>query len=295
MHPVKAFLGDVTTVNTDHKYRWYLMRGIGRFHRLRGLGRYVSRPPENGASPDPGHETLFVQASRERVLEELRRDGFAGGLELPSEALAEVLAYAETTPFWANRDSSLPLMRRSERSDVERDSGKRVYLGEYRSPSDCPVVDRIGRDPFVLDIAREYLGVPPRLISSELWWSFAAGHGEAEQSAAAQLFHFDLDDFRQLKLFFYLTDVDESAGPHVAVRGTHTSKRLAHEVMIRRLPDEEVVRVYGPEAIKRFCLSAGSGFIEDTYCLHKGQPPTRADRLMMAFNYGINDFYRAGF
>jgi hypothetical protein len=295
MHPVKALLGDVATVNTDHKYRWYLMRGIGRFHRLRGLGRYVSRPPENGASPNPGQQTLFPEASRERVLGDLRRDGFAGGLELPFDALAEVLAYAEATPFWANRNPSLPLMRRSERADVERASRTRVYLGEYRRPEECPVVDRIGRDPFVLDVARAYLGVAPRLISSELWWSFAAGHGEAEQSAAAQLFHFDLDDFRQLKLFFYLTDVDESGGPHVAVRGTHASKRLAHEVMIRRLPDEEVARVYGPEAIRRFCMRAGRGFFEDTFCLHKGQAPSGADRLMMAFNFGINDFYRAGF
>lgn len=295
MHPVKALLGDVATIRTDHRYRWYLMRGIGRFHRLRNLGKFVSGPPQNGARPDPRQASLFERASGERVLADLRRDGFAGGFELPPEALAGMLAYAEATPFWANRDSSLPLMLRSERADVERRFAKRVYLGEYRSPSDCPVVERIGRDPFVLDIAREYLGAAPRLIASELWWSFPAGHGEAEQSAAAQLFHFDLDDFRQLKLFFYLTDVDESGGPHVAVRGTHASKRLTHELMIRRLSDDEVARAYGGESIECFCLSAGSGFFEDTYCLHKGQSPTGAERLLLAFNYGVNDFYRAGF
>ena len=295
MHPVKAVLGDVRTVRTDHKYRWYLMRGIGRFHRLRNLGRFVSLPPQNGARPEPGQVSLFEHVSRERVLGDLRRDGFARGFEIPDEARNEVLAYAEATPFWGNRDPSLPLMRRSERAEVERRSGNRVYLGEYQRPEECPVIDRVGHDPFVLEIAQQYLGTAPRLIASELWWSFPAGHGEAEQSAAAQLFHFDLDDFRQLKLFFYLTDVDEAAGPHVAVRGTHASKRLAHELLIRRLADDEVARAYGADSIERFCMPAGAGFFEDTYCLHKGQRPTSSERLLLAFNYGINDFYRAGF
>ncbi len=29
------------------------MRGIGRFHRLLNLGRFVSRPPLNGPRPHP--------------------------------------------------------------------------------------------------------------------------------------------------------------------------------------------------------------------------------------------------
>jgi hypothetical protein len=65
--------------------------------------------------------------------------------------------------------------------------------------------------------------------------------------------------------------------------------------MIRRLPDDEVASAYGADSIERFCLSGGSGFFEDTYCLHKGQSPTGRERLLLAFNYGINDFYRAGY
>jgi hypothetical protein len=56
-----------------------------------------------------------------------------------------------------------------------------------------------------------------------------------------------------------------------------------------------VARAYGADSIDRFCMPAGAGFFEDTYCLHKGQRPTGSERLLLAFNYGINDFYRAGF
>ena len=166
---------------------------------------------------------------------------------------------------------------------VERAVRHAVYLGEYQRPADCPVV-RPDRPRPVR--ARDRGGVSRR--------GAAADRPAGGASAAAQLFHFDLDDFRQLKLFFYLTDVDESAGPHVAVRGTHASKRLGHELMIRRLADDEVARAYGAGSIERFCMPAGGGF-EDTYCLHKGQRPTGSERLLLAFNYGINDFYRAGF
>lgn len=129
-----------------------------------------------------------------------------------------------------------------------------MFLGEYSRPWDCPAIEQIGRDPIVLDIAGAYLGTPPRLIASELWWSFAGRHDRASQNAAAQLFHFDLDDFGQIKLFFYLTDVDEAAGPHVFVRATHRSKRLAHEVLVRRLDDDAVARAYGADLIERICL-----------------------------------------
>lgn len=99
------------------------------------------------------------------------------------------------------------------------------------------------------------------------------------------MFHFDMDDYKFLKFFFYLTDVDAEAGPHVYVRGTHRGKRLGHLFPMRRLANDEVKRSYGSERILSLEDKAGGAFIEDTFGLHKGQPPTHKDRLVLQLGF----------
>ena len=36
--------------------------------------------------------------------------------------------------------------------------------------------------------------------------------------------------------------------------------------------------------------SAGFGFIEDPFCLHRGIPPLTRDRLMLCLNYGLVNY-----
>jgi hypothetical protein len=127
-----------------------------------------------------------------------------------------------------------------------------------------------------------------------MWWSFPTEMSEYQKARNAQLFHYDLDDFRFVKFFWYLTDVDETAGPHVMVLGTHDRKKIAHQLLIRRIPDDEVVAGYGTERVKEITLPAGKGFAEDTFCLHKGQAPTGKARLLLQLEFGVNDFHHAG-
>ena len=67
-------------------------------------------------------------------------------------------------------------------------------------------------------------------------------------SEAAQLFHFDMDRIRFLKVFIYLTDVGTENGPHVYVRGSHRSKPPAF-FRDRRFSDAEVKRAFPPTSV----------------------------------------------
>jgi len=284
---VRSQIGDVSAISTPHPRLWIAMRALGRFTRLRNLGVRLSKPLPREAVPR-GTATRFEHVSVEDVVSRLRADGIADGIDLPPQTRDAILEFARRTPFAVNRAGG------PQTSLQAVDSGQApegLTLGEYEHPSESPEVAELGSDPVLVEIAERYLGVPPRHTGTRLWWSFPTNATTEQQSAASQLFHFDLDDFRFLKFFFYLTDVYESAGPHVAVLGTHARKRFAHQAVIRRLTDEEVEQAYGPDRVRSIRLPAGAGFAEDTFCLHKGEPPTGSRRLLLQLEYGVNDFH----
>jgi hypothetical protein len=51
-----------------------------------------------------------------------------------------------------------------------------------------------------------------------------------------------------------------------------------------------MVQVYGAEKIQTICGNSGTGFIEDSFCFHKGQEPTARDRLVFQLRYAFNDY-----
>jgi hypothetical protein len=114
------------------------------------------------------------------------------------------------------------------------------------------------------------------------WWSSPA-EGPPEE---AELFHRDKDDWRFLKLFVYLTDVDEQAGPHVYVPTSHRYKGAEFSRQ-RRYDESEVLHVFGQRGIHRFMGQRGTSFLENTYGLHRGLPPKRGRRLILQVTYSL--------
>lgn len=138
---------------------------------------------------------------------------------------------------------------------------------------DCPHLLAAANDPAVLAAVAGYLGAAPTLAAMRAWWSLP--HGEAP--ARTELFHRDVDDLRFVKLFVYLTDVDEGSGPHIFVKGSHTVDRLTE---LRRFSDEEVAEAFGGHEVVTITGPAGTTFLEATYGVHRGLPPTERPRLV---------------
>jgi hypothetical protein len=124
-----------------------------------------------------------------------------------------------------------------------------------------------------------------------MWWSTAYQKEASEE--AAQLFHFDLDRIKWLKVFFYINDVTPENGPHCYIEGSHKVNAKPVDILNRgyvRIPDADLAPHYKPEAFKTVCGEAGSMFIGDTKCWHKGTPLKKGHRLVLELEYASSLF-----
>jgi hypothetical protein len=145
----------------------------------------------------------------------------------------------------------------------------------------CPAIVDLINAPAVLNLAGAYLGCSPTLSSVGLRWSFPTANAPRRD---VQRFHRDPDDWRFLKLFVYLTDVDQESGPHVYVRGSH---RATGGIRARAYDDRTVERRYGSASITPVTGKAGTAFMADTSGIHMGMPPRGRPRLMLAAQYSL--------
>ncbi len=137
-------------------------------------------------------------------------------------------------------------------------------------------------DQSLLAFAQEYLGSKPILDLVAFWWSAPfSGKGK---SAAAQMYHFDLDRIKFMKFFFYLTDVTTETGPHCYVKGSHG--KLPNAVnRDGRYEDSEIETIYGKENLIEICGKKGSIIAVDTRGFHKGKELTTGKRLLFQIQF----------
>lgn len=268
--------------------KWLVMRRLGRFGVVRSLFqrfRASSSPMVEFVG-----ESVFPETSSELVVQSLVKDGIYLGLTLPPDLLKDIIAYAKQYPCYGDRKSYFGF-HYTRKQQAQRWYNKQFVTGYYfNNIENCPAIAQLTRDPMLLSIAANYLGTNPVLINTQLWWSFATEAPLHARRKAAQLFHYDLDDYRFIKFFFYLTNVDVLTGAHACVKGTHRRKKFAHEWGKKRYRDAEIVEAYGIENLVTVCGNAGFGFVEDTLCFHKGMPPIQHDRLMLQIEFATRDY-----
>ena len=146
-------------------------------------------------------------------------------------------------------------------------------------------------DPVILKIAQAYLQSEPVADMLSMWWSTA--FKDKADGEAAQLYHFDMDRIKWLKVFVYLTDVGADNGPHYFVSGSHRTGGIPRELLMKgytRLQDAEVARHYSLKDAVEVTAERGSILIEDTRGLHKGQHVRKGHRLMLQYQFSNNRF-----
>jgi hypothetical protein len=150
-------------------------------------------------------------------------------------------------------------------------------------------IQKLTFDSNILRIAQEYLGCKPILDLIVMWWSSPTQDKNKFASGAAQKFHFDMDRFKFLKFFVYLTDVDGQNGPHCYVKGSH--KTLPAQFRKRgRFDDNDVVNYYGKENVLEICGKKGTMILADTRGLHKGKILESGVRLMFQLEFSNSLF-----
>lgn len=166
-----------------------------------------------------------------------------------------------------------------------------IYRFDANDIANSTEIQELIMDPFLIDVARNYLKSEPIFDFPAMWWSTA--FLKEASGEAAQLYHFDLDRIKWLKIFFYITDVNENTGPHCYIEGSHEANTKPKEILERgyaRIPDEDLEKYYPKEKFKTICAPAGTIFAGDTKCWHKGTPLKEDVRLVLEFEYTTSLF-----
>ncbi|MFN0279981.1 MAG: phytanoyl-CoA dioxygenase family protein [Pyrinomonadaceae bacterium] len=164
--------------------------------------------------------------------------------------------------------------------------GQKVFnvemLGTHPTFNIEDVFARFALQNEILGIANRYLRMYTSLRYYNVWHTFATDSAARE----SQLWHKDREDFHILKLFLYISDVDENAGPFNYVPGTHPKgdrKQVAPTFLegnVERSNDEQMAEVI-PEKVWKQCTGKrGTIIFADTRGYHKGGFAREQDRIM---------------
>ncbi len=231
-----------------------------------------------------GHRATWRKSAPElkewqgRVLRDLRRDGIARtSLEEMFEGtkkLAELRVFAEEAKVSTGRPNR-----------------KKKFLFDYWPQGET--LDR--NNPFLslalsdaaLRVANAYLELRTKLNYFHLADTLPEVTDEAIDS---QRWHRDPEEQRLCKMFVYLTDVDEAAGPFVYVRGS-TRGGTYGNLFPQQRPygaypgDAQVERAVSPHDVMTMTGPAGTVLFCDTSGLHKGGHATKNVRTMFTAFY----------
>lgn len=143
------------------------------------------------------------------------------------------------------------------------------------------------RNSRLQSLARMYLNAEPVCDLVAAWRSFPT-ENKSDLNAAAQMWHFDLDSTRWLKIFIYLSDVSLENGPHQMIAKTHNilplwiwrDGRFTDEQLSRKLLNNT----------KTVVGKAGSIVAVDTRALHRGLPLVSGYRDIIQVQFSASGF-----
>ncbi len=195
---------------------------------------------------------------------------------LPADVLGDLVAYFRQTLC---HDPYRPHLGRFA---WDAPPSPEVNLGYFTSEEviHAPHLLELANHPDILAAAELWFGCKPTIDNIGASWSYPG----RETAKGAQRFHRDFDCSRSFKLFIYLTDVDQDAGPHVYVRGSSRTARLESA---RAQTDEAIHETFGKDAVMTLEAPAGSWFLEDVYGFHKGLLPKTKPRLLVGIEYNL--------
>ncbi|ADU13808.1 phytanoyl-CoA dioxygenase family protein [Asticcacaulis excentricus] len=255
---------------TDRRNVAYDLLPLLDYRGRQTLGRLVChfKPRTPDLAPSPLARSLCA---------DLCEEGFTA-IQPPIDAqvLGDLTAYFRSLPC---HDPYRPHLGRFAWDQVPSDD---INIGYY-TPDEvirAPHALALANHPDVLAAVELYLGARPILDNIGAAWGFA-GRATAK---GVQRFHRDYDCVGNVKLFYYLTDIDEDAGPHVFVRGSHRSSILETG---KAQTDADIEAAFGTGKLVTLTAPAGSWFLEDVYGFHKGLLPVSRPRLLLAFQYNL--------
>lgn len=238
--------------------------------------------------PQKERGTGLLSDEHDAALRALQTQGvYVFQRQLPESLCAALEQFARETP-------ALLHPRPDDSPDFALYDEKRPLAKTYHFSED-EILEQSASQTLLADVsfralARDYLGCEPVFDLAAMWWSTPTVEAS---SAAAQLYHFDLDRVAWVKFFIYLSDVTPTRGPHCYLRGTHKTGEASRKILTlgdRRIQDEEIEALELKANELEICGPRGTIFVGDTRGHHKGKPPENGDRLVLELEFSNSLF-----
>lgn len=264
---------------------------FARFYSIRMIYSFLCHL--NQSRVPPANISLFKCIDIECIVSSLKSNGLYRGLKLPDPILHELLEYAKSNNCYAGGNPLIGF-NVNELDSLNKKFREPFYMAEYFNTSEqCPAISKIINDLNLKEIVSLYVGKNYKFTGSSFTWIFpVAGKSYDSHRQESTNFHYDIDDFSSVRIFFYLTDVTKESGPHVCVKGSHI-KKPQHQTLClssRKQNTDVITKFYDSENIIQIFGEAGYGFIEDTFCFHKGTVPRCKPRLMLQLHFAVNNY-----
>lgn len=223
----------------------------------------------------------------------LKNDGCYLGISLTKFSLEKVRAYAFDSTTYAYHNPSLGF-KFENRDKAATLINSPIYISHYFNLiNNAAIFQDLANDNVIRSIVSNILGPNSKLLGCQMWWTFPESVSDEIKSEYAHFYHRDLDDYKFVKFFFYITDVKEGDGEHRFIKGSHRIsliQQLREKFRIGRITDMQIYKWYGKDSEVVITGPAGSGSIEDTFGFHKGTTPLKNPRLILALVFGLQDY-----
>ncbi|MEQ8433422.1 MAG: hypothetical protein RIA71_04215 [Oceanicaulis sp.] len=139
----------------------------------------------------------------------------------------------------------------------------------------------LATSPDLLVPITRYFGALPILTG----YSISLARNNEFHRKSSQRLHLDPEDRTQVKVFIYITDVDENSGPFLSAGAAASEPLFTDQRLILDRMDDTVVpsgairEAVGPAGTVTFC--------DTCRCLHGGARPGDRPRLMLSIEYNL--------
>lgn len=261
---------------------------FGRFYTARQAYSFVKaqqKAPTATKVIDKKKDSLF-DIDTKRIVEDLRKDAIAIGINLPQPAVEEVYQFAKQQPLgrWTSNDT---LTFRYQDVVKGKVGNENVAIAEVLEKEKCPTLHQIANDPLILQAVKDYLGYEHISQEIRLFWTFAGELSNQERISLNQTieYHFDVHSWNFCYLHIYITDCNIETGAHQMVLGSHKDKPTSWLWGSAKKSDEEIHNYYTKAKVLTLEGRAGTGFLEDTSCYHRALAPQKGNRLLFQVRY----------
>jgi hypothetical protein len=218
----------------------------------------------------------MLNGEGQRVLGDVNKQGCAQ--TTLDELTGDPSIFQELTAYAYDLEKEHTAAAEAKQKKEKKDVFDKSFVVTMLDP-DRPQIDpngflaKLALNPQIKGIADSYYGMSTRITDINIWRNLVTGDGPQQ----SQLWHRDLpEDHMILKMFIYIEDVPEGAGPLSYVKGTHGKGRrgwnpkVTHDGHNWRATDETMRSVTSDEERATFVGNKGTVLFADTFGWHKG-------------------------